>query len=386
VSENGVIDPVLGTNAVRGVLWHDDKIMDLETLGGTSSSADEINGRGQVVGFSFNAIPDPVSIIYFGLAGLTNGTQTRAYLWEDGVMQDLGTLGGPDAVALFVNEHGQVAGFSYTNSNPDPVTGVPTTHPFVWTKEAGMKDLGSLGGSLGWVNSESGGFNNRGEMIGISNLAGDQIAHPFLWDGEKLIDLNAGGIEGNPLDASAINDAGDVVGQALFSNQFFHAYRWRDGVVTDLGTVGADGCSAALVINNRGQIVGQSFACDGSRGHPFLWEDGSMVDLSSLIFSGPSLRLVETRAINDRGEIAGIGVPPSCTLIDTKCGHAFVLIPCDENHPGVEGCDYSMVEAPAALTQTSPAVRTESSGTLPQSLMRRMNRYRVPGRAFGPRN
>src|SRR5262249_42504766 len=48
VSENGVIDPVLGANAVRGVLWHDGKIMDLETLGGTSSSADEINGRGQV--------------------------------------------------------------------------------------------------------------------------------------------------------------------------------------------------------------------------------------------------------------------------------------------------------------------------------------------------
>jgi probable HAF family extracellular repeat protein len=395
-SENGVIDPAVGVSQIRAVLWKDGELRDLGTLGGNGSSASAINNRGQVVGFAFNAIPDPLSFIYFGLAGSPNGTQTRAFLWQEGILQDLKTLGGPDAVALFANERGEVAGFSYTNSTPNPVTplqpGLPTIHPFVWTREGGMQDLGSLGGTVGWANCECGGFNNRGQLVGLSTLTGDQIADPFLWDGEKLIDLFTETIGGSPLAANAINDAGVVAGGASFPGRSFDAFLWRNGVASDLGTVGGDGCSWARAINSRGQVVGQSFACDGSFVRSFLWEDGSMVDLNTLIARHSNLQLVDTLAINDRGEIAGLGLPPGCTLAigDTQCGHGFLLIPCDKEDADKEGCKNEGEDADAAIQDWPAVVNQPTSamegGLSPREIAGRMRtRFgRSHGFGFGP--
>jgi hypothetical protein len=79
-----------------------------------------------------------------------------------------------------------------------------------------------------------------------------------------------------------------------------------------------------------------------------------MVDLNSLVPPNSSLLLTDPANINDQGEIAGQGLRSGCCDIDI-CGHAFLLILCDDNHPGVEGCDYSLVD-----TSTAAQARADS--------------------------
>jgi probable HAF family extracellular repeat protein len=152
------------------------------------------------------------------------------------------------------------------------------------------------------------------------------------------------------------------VGSAIFpKGGFGDAYIWKDGVATDLGTLDGDCFSVGSAINSQGQVVGQSYSCASQTERTFLWENGSMIDLNSFVPAGSGAQWIEVDAINERGEIGGIGNPPGCpNPNDAACGHAFLLIPCDENHPGVEGCDYDTVDAGTAA-QARPAQITESS-------------------------
>ena len=365
LSQNGEIDPLLDVPEIDAVLWKDGEIVNLGTIeGGYESNAFAVNDRGQVAGVFLNTIPDPFSP--FGL-------QVRAFLWQNGVMEDLGTLGGPEASAYFMNERGQVAGTSFINSIPNSDTGIPTLDPFVWT-DGKMIDLGTLGGTLGVPNA----MNNRGQVVGESNVVGNLTAHPFLWDGKKMIDLGTFG--GDSGQANWLNEAGDIVGSAFTKNpQISVAFLWKDGVLSNLGTLGNDSCSNALGINSKRQVVGVSatscaFVTD--QRHAFLWENDQMIDLNVFLPPNSDLQqLTDAYNINDRGEIDGLGVPPSCGD-EFACGHAFVLIPCDENHPDIAGCDYSLVDAATAAASMSPAPvmrrpTTAGQGNPMQGLIRR---------------
>jgi probable HAF family extracellular repeat protein len=241
-----------------------------------------------------------------------------------------------------------------------------------------MTDLGTLGGTLGLATL----LNNRGDVVGTSNLAGDQTSHPFLWRDGKLVDLFTSTIGGNPTTANQLSESGEIVGGAAFPNRPFDAYLWRNGVAIDLGTLTGDCFSEAVALNSIGQVVGYSQACDLGSARSFLWENGSMVNLNALVRPNADLQLVETIAINDQGEIAGDG-DPGCRN-DVLCGHAYVLIPCDESHPGVEGCDYSLVDATATAPSAEPRYVPSGTPHMPQS--RPTNRSHFPGLTISPTN
>jgi probable HAF family extracellular repeat protein len=360
-SQNGVIDPVTGLPETRAVLWKENEIIDLGTLGGNESLGIYVNDGGQVIGMAtINTDPDPFSFL---------GAPTHTFIWKDGEKVDLGTLGGPDAFAAAgcVNQRqGLVVGGSFTSSISDPIAGVPPQDPFLW-ENGTMLDLGTLGGTFGSAQCA----NNRGQVIGVSSLAenpfacltpGEPGCHPFLWEQGVLTDLGTlGGDNGTPI---WINNAGDVVGEAaLPGNETSHAFLWRKGEMTDLGTL--DGSSHATAINSRGQIVGYFRLTDRTDPpfrHPFIWEKGGpMLDLNTLIPANSGLELVAADNINERGEIVGVGVPARC-FVDF-CGHLFLLIPCAASD--TQGCEDNG-EGTNAAVQSNPASAINSSTTSPQ--------------------
>jgi probable HAF family extracellular repeat protein len=186
-------------------------------------------------------------------------------------------------------------------------------------------------------------------VVGTSNLAGDATHHGFLWDDGKLIDLGTlGGIRS---EANWISESGFVVGRAdVPGSQSHHAYRWKNGEMTDLGLLPGQTCSTALSANNRGQVVGETAVCGANvEGPGFFSEDGEpIVDVNTLIVPASDLNIVAAFNINERGEIAALG------KLSNGDSHAVLLIPCDENHPNVESCDYGLVDAAATHSSGAP--------------------------------
>lgn len=356
-SQNGLINPDTGSPEIRAVLWKHGHIQDLGTLGGhTFVIGIYVNDSGQVVGISDNAVPDPFSV--FGI-----GVQLRTFLWEDGEIKDIGTLGGPDALpgaSCGGQPRDVIVGASYTSSTPNASTGIPPVDPFLW-KNGAMIDLGSLGGATGFAQCA----NLHGQIIGASSLASNPGAcppvnagpgcHAFFWEDGALIDL--GTLGGDNSEAIWLNEAGDVAGSAdLAGSALHHAVLWRHDKIHDLGTVAGDPCSRGRGINSRGQVVGGSSDCANFL-HAFLWEDGGpMLDLNTLIPPGLGFQLTNAFNINDRGEIlakaAPLGFIPND---DADLGHLVLLIPCEADDDE-EGCGGNAEAATSMAPRSAPSV------------------------------
>jgi probable HAF family extracellular repeat protein len=371
VADDGVIDPATGSPEIHAVVWRGTTITDLGTFGGANSLAGAVNDRGQITGVAQNAEPD---LFNFGnLIGLPSSTQWRGFLWEDGVMRDLGTLGGPDAAVtgdLALNERGQIAGISFTDEVINPVTGVPTLDSFLWND--GFVDLGTLGGTF--TNAFT--INNRGQVSGYSDVAGDLEAHAFRWSKGRLQDLGTlGGFAGG----GWINDAGVVIGASTTpGDTAVRGVIWRGRGIEELGALDGDDCSDAFVVNAKSQVIGPSFSCNGNESSGYLWDDGVLLDLNAFVPPTSKLHVIVSKYINDRGMITGAGVLPNGDE------HAVLFIPCNDNGHDCRGGSQGVRAGATGRRVSSPRELppAQTLGEIESGFInRRVARQRIAGSA-----
>ena len=273
-------------------LWDNGEMTNLGTLGGQSCEAYGINNVAQIV----------------GIAETASG-ERHAFLWDSGEMTDLGTLGSDWSVAIGINDAGQIVGHS------DTANGIG--HVFLW-ENGQMIDLGTLGGD--WSRAE--GINNAGQIIGSAESRGGE-SRAVLWENGQTTEL--GPFEGYFPNSVDINDSGQVIGFYMAYNGFPLSFFWEDGSLRDIGTFpGLLNFNSLWGINNSGQVVGYSWSVTSDQEHrPFLWDNGEIWDLNDLIPEDSGVQLFYAHDINEQGQILARG------RID-GVSHSYLLTPIPE--------------------------------------------------------
>ena len=310
-----------GDDVTHSFLWRNGALTDLGTLGGPNSFGNyRPNDFGDAGGYSDLSIADPNQEDFCGF-----GTQLvcLAYFWHHGAMHALPTLGGSNSAGFGVNDLGDLAG-SAENAIQEPTcvgTGqVLQYKPVIW-RQGRIHELPTLGSDpVGGIYA----INDLGEAIGQTGpCLGEAFGgsdHAVLWKNGNAIDLGSlGGTANNtPQD---LNILGQVVGYSNISGDAtFHAFLWQRGKMTDLGTLPGDVHSVAEGINIRGEVVGRSSDADFN-GRGWIWQNGVMTDLNTLIPASSPMYILEGTSNNDLGQIVGIGMTSSGDQ------HAFLATP-----------------------------------------------------------
>jgi probable HAF family extracellular repeat protein len=275
ISETSGVDPngedfcgfaaqgVPSSGTCLGFLWQGGPMIPLSTLGGNNSAANAINNYGVIAGNAETATMDSTCPPYDPTLGQYQLLQEEPVVWINGHIKELPTFGGdPDGIAMAINDHGQVAGSSGDCSTFNVTNGYyfSPVHALFWD-HGKVTNLGSLGGAFG---NQAHGMNNRGQVVGASDLAGDLVFHGFVWS--------------------------------------------QSTGMQDVPPLSGDTYSYALAINDAGEVTGLSINSSFTILRAFVVVDGVPTDLNKLIPANSPLQLEGACSINSRGEIAGLAV------------------------------------------------------------------------------
>lgn len=241
-------------------------VTDLGAVTGANSSLGwHINSAETVAGFEENASGDP-----------------DAWYLSCGTFTSLGTLGGADAEAHGINNADMMVGWSHIASGH--------RRAFSWTSGGGLVNLGVISGR---TDSEALSVNASSEIVGsVMVFAGGAPAYnrlAFLYLPSSAYGLSAGmnslgTLGGTQSVATDISDSGRVVGGAQNGSGKYRPFRWNNGTMTDLGTLGGDiglPDHRAEAVNSSGNIVGRSYTGAGAA-RAFYWDGLVMADIDVL--------------------------------------------------------------------------------------------------------
>jgi probable HAF family extracellular repeat protein len=314
----------LSTSVSRGraVIYINGRNIDLGTLGKPGANSwinwGGINDRGAAVGMSETATPDPNGE---DLCGFGTFLTCVPFLWQDGHMSALPTVGGNNGQASAINNRGQVVGFAETASADPTCPPTPAEAAVLWDK--GQAHV------LPLVGTDPDGFafgiNDQGQAVGYSGNC-FFASHAVTWKNNTVIVLqDLGGIKSNV--AYVINSLGQMAGKVRSSDgsTYVAAFWQADGALTVIGILPGDFAAFATGINNHGQVVGNTFDVNFNWTHGFIWQNNVMTDLNTLISSDSNLSIISASNINERGEISGmasVASGPNAGEI-----HAYLLTP-----------------------------------------------------------
>ncbi len=264
-------------------------VTDLGSLGYGVSRGLAINNNGQVTGYSYTGATVPSS----GCCGNCYSKPVpcvahlfHAFLYSNGTMTDLGTLGGNYSQGLAINLSGTVVGWADTSTGSESFIAAYGYSQPTGKRTAPLKMIALPGLSASGINDSGQVAGTCGPNPGSHACLDSSGTITVLPDPSNFTPFNCG--------AGAINNNGQIIGGCDDTSSYVHAVLWQNGTATDLGTLGGPQASAAA-INNLGQVVGWAQTSTDAD-HGFLWSNGKMTDLGLNFFPA---------AVNDNGVVVG---------------------------------------------------------------------------------